>query len=829
ADASLANLRLLSVRPGDEESEGRWCEHERGVVSVARYLGEGDLPSLALDLVILRSLGLIRYRDGGYQAAVPRDAGVVEIAGGLRRRRYFEWIRLSPDPIVAAERLRYLLQRLKDLDVFVTPILNRVKQGHSPRALLACIARCRALQNERDPTPWGWLCHPGIVETEGPLRVDDLVEAQTPREMARKTEDHLTGIPLPPPLPVWTEWIEDRDGEGPHLDLTVPAPFRAVGSDLPAPLEPADLLERDWETTGWANEMDTRRSVTFERLPASDFRLGLFDHDGREHRPREQDEELPERLRLLAEHVHRGLVRLWVDLQWERVAEEDIHLMVQARQRDDLGDALQQSLEILGELVVRPLASREEGAAGPPIQPAPARQLSEAERELPLVPSRLLSGLMVDEAGVDGSAPAVLARRLARLGLAEPAEADRRRQPLLEDVPLAPGPLDELRRRLNRQVRQLFGFDLLTRYRDRPTRRPPRLTVFVVGDLSEPFTRETLRPVLREVHAELLRAFAPIFATYREGFDRCLCVTPILWTPHPSDPFPGEDLILNRCEEAAIIDAVHGIRRWVESVLPPGRRCISQIFVNSRVTDTAALSLADAARQTRDFLSFQTRSDLASDLWLRQTSAGAGGSDLFSSFSCYEIDFPALRCREYLANRLARECLAEIKEGPAGRLDEPEPFEPPPVDRLVAPAREELGRVTREAAEGMAQQVKDQGMPEASTPAREILARYDEGFERSLYRRIQDRWSELTSRQGRIDDLVDELRVEASRLLAGVLDRVRRHSDGLIEDYAGTGGLKAAQAGFHLLRSSTRDVFQREEELRRASETISLRHQIPDL
>jgi hypothetical protein len=819
------------VRAGGEESERRWCEHERGVVSVARYLGEGDLPSLALDLVMLRTLGLVRYRDGSYQVATPRDAGVVETEGEtrrrLRRRRYFEWIRLSPDPIVAAERLRYLLQRLKDLDVFVTPLLNRVKQGHSPRALLACIGRCRALQEGRDPTPWEWLQRlrgPGAEERDGYLRVDGLVEERVRREVARETETHLAGVPVPPPLPSWPSWLE-APWEAPPLEVFVPAPLRPRESDLPAPLDPGSLLERDWETTGWASEADDHRSVKFDLLPTSDFRLGLFDHDGREIRPAEQESELPERLKLLAEHVHRGLVRLWVDLQRERIAEGDVHVMVQARQRDDLSDALQQSLEILGELVVRPLTSQDNDEAEPPIQPAPDRQLSDAERELPLVPSRLLSSLVVEEAAVDESAPALLARRLARLGLGGPDRTQRQPEYLLADAPLDATPsgeeedrLQPLRHALNRQVRQLFDFNLLTRYRTQPTRRPPRLTVFVVGDLSEPFTRETFRPVLREVHAELLRAFSPIFETYREGFDRCLCVTPILWTPHPADPFPGEDLVLNRCEEAAIIDAIHGIRR-----------CIPQIFVNSRVTDTAALSLADTVRQTRDFLSFQVRSDLSQDLWLRQTSAGAVGNDLFSSFSCYETDFPALRCREYLANRLARECLAEIKEGPEVRIERPEPFEPPPVDRLVAPAREELGRLTRGAAEAMAQRVRDRGMPDEATTAREILARFDEGFERSLYRKIQERWSELTGRQGRIDDLVDELRLEASRLLSRVLDRVRRHSDSLIEDYAGTGGLKAAQAGFSLLRSATRDVFQREEELRRASEALSLRHQIPDL
>ncbi|HTG35090.1 MAG TPA: hypothetical protein VLB76_19410 [Thermoanaerobaculia bacterium] len=851
ADPSLQNLRLLAVRPGSEADERQWCEHEKGVVSVARYLGEGDLPWLALDLVILRSLGLVRYRDGSYQVATPRDAGVVEIwreeseppVRQLLRRRYFEWTRLSPDPIVAAERLRYLVQRLKELDVFVTPLLNRVKQGHSPQALLACIGRCRALQEGRDPAPWGWLRHADVEVSGDFLRVDQAVEEQLSRGDAKAAESHLAAVPAP--LPAWSQWLDLSSDSRPHLDLFIPEPLRPRESDLPAPLDPSSLLGRDWETTGWASTAGEPGAVVFDLLPVSPFRLGLFDHDDRETRPGNQETELPHRLRLLAEHLHRGLVRLWVDLQWERVAELDVNVLVQARQRDYLSDALQQSLEILGELVVRPLSRPGDEAREAPIPPAPERKASDPELELPLAPSRFLASLVLTGEDEDSSASAVLSKRLARLGLEDSGNSEPQRYKLLEDVPLLPeahrssdglpglgdddgGALPaELRRALNHQVRQLFGFSLLSKYRNRPTRRPPRLTVFVIGDMSEPFTRETLRPVLREVHAELLRAFTPIFETYREGFDRCLCVTPILWTPHPADPFPGEELVLNRCEEAAIIDGIHGIRRWVECVLPPGRRCISQIFVNSRVTDTASLSLSDAVRQTRDFLAFQTRSDLSSDLWLRQTSVSAGGSDLFSSFSCYEIDFPALRSREYLANRLARECLAEIKEGPEVRIEPPEPFAPPPVARLVTPAREVLSALTREAADAMAQRVTERRMPDETTPAQEIAATFDEQFERSLYGQIQDRWSELTGRQGRVDDMVDDLRLKTSRLLSKELERVRQHSDRLIEDYVGAGGLKAAQAGFHLLRAGTRDTFQREEELRRHKETLSLHHQIP--
>ena len=76
-------------------------------------------------------MGLIRYRDGAYQVAVPRDAGPVDFDRAVQRcgngerpepsllrvvrRRYFEWLSLSPDPIIAVERLRQLLESHAEL------------------------------------------------------------------------------------------------------------------------------------------------------------------------------------------------------------------------------------------------------------------------------------------------------------------------------------------------------------------------------------------------------------------------------------------------------------------------------------------------------------------------------------------------------------------------------------------------------------------------------------------------------------------------------------------------------------------------------------------
>lgn len=913
ADASIRNLRLISIRaagpagrPGDrggEPGDGEaWRRRELPAARVARYVGDGDLPSRAFDLAVLRSLGLVRYRDGSYQVGMPRDGGVIELGNGdegataplggrprAHRRRYFEWVSLSPDPIVAAERLRQATEQSKELDLFLTPLINRVRQG-SPGTLLATIGRCFALLEGRDPGPWRWLgdgfatgtTGPGAEGLDGELRLPVLDAAPDlwgPDAVGLQT-DLLLGD-VPEPLPGWQAWARGGSagtaaaGPAPAaLMLRVPGAFVPAPHDAAAPIAPRELLARDWQATSWAIEARDGGSLTFLPLPVTPFRLGLFDHDGRDVDP-EVRGRFRERLRELGRHVHSGLVRLWVDLQRVRVAETDTHLKLQGHPRDDLADALQQSLEILGELVVRPLSmgdvageaagepERADGGGPPGLEAAAgatARPPAAAEQELPDQPSRFLSGMIVDEGVSADPVRRLLVERLADLGLAEPGELEGFRRPLLTDCTLVPADLagaeepalpgtgliapcrspgfQGLRRTLNAHVRSLFDFDFLARYRSRPTRRPPRLTVFVVGDMSEPFVRASLRPILREIHAELLRAFTPLFRTYREGFDRSLCVTPILWMPHPADPFQGSDPEATRPEEAAIIDAVHGIRQWVECVLPAGKRFIPQIFVNSRVTDVSTLSLGDAVRQSRDFLSFQIRNDLAADPWLRATAAGSGQADLFSSFSCYETDFPALRCREYLANRLSRGLLGVILEPPATSPRAPVEdraeealieLAPPLLEELVGDIRGELESVTGRAGEEAGEAVLAALSLGEATPFAEVEEAYGEAFEAALRRLILGRWRELTGRLGRIDDMVDDLRRRTGDLLGRRVRELREHSDRTILESIGEGGLARALGRLHRLRSRCRDLFHEREAERRELADLAKRHAIPEL
>ncbi|MFP4601221.1 MAG: hypothetical protein ACLFVJ_23435, partial [Persicimonas sp.] len=330
------------------------------------------------------------------------------------------------------------------------------------------------------------------------------------------------------------------------------------------------------------------------------------------------------------------------------------------------------------------------------------------------------------------------------------------------------------------------------------------------------------------IHAELLRAFGPIFETFREGFDRALSVVPIIWMPHPADTFGGRHPLANRCEEAAIIESIQGVRRWIESV-PRKKRCVPQVFINSRVTDNAVLSVWDSIRQTRDFLNFQTRNDLAGDAWLRRTAIGTRGDDFFASFSCHEIEFPAERAREYLANRYARHSIRRLEVGDHGALPEIKdaPIAAPEVDDLVAEPSERLAADCEQAAQRTSSKVRNRLQVSAATGVDQVEADFDEGFEEQLLEDIHRQWLNFTRRRGEMDDMVDALRRDTSAELTDTLEVVQQAGDELIEEHASKGGLKRALAGFGELHALARDRLREREAARKEKERLCLEHRIP--
>ncbi len=841
-DASLRNLRLLSVRSQPDYGDDRWSRTDSELARIALLAGDDDLPTLALHFTILRTLGLIRFRDGVYQFALPKDAGVVE-KGKLhdtRRRRFFKWRSLDSDPLRAIERLHRLASRNAEVDLFLTPVVERVLHGQSPRVLLHVIARCRALFAGRDPSPWAWLHdftpHPREAPDHQNLATVDVDSAWWSEDDRLEL---LKGV-LPPPLTptprVYDDGSADLPGEESYslmeMDfppLRIPRVFWPCPGDLATPLLPHRLLRVDWETSGWvADELDEAESVEFDPVEASLFRLGFFDHDGSSGFDHHRMAELLKEVGLA---LHRGLLRIWLDLQRER---DENSPDERSRQRAGTDTAIEQCLELLGELIVQPVLQE------PGFEP-PERPTARADRwvdgaELDHEPPAPLKEAIVDMESPESMPERPLLKRLADLGL-HFATDELGQRPLFRDITLAPHELDDdprlipLRQAINEETRHLVSFEHLKSYRKRPTRQPPRLSVFVVGDVKEPFTRRTLQPVLKALHQELIRAYGPIFDTSREGFDRALAITPIVWTPHPADAFGGDQPEANLIEEAAILESVHGLRRFIEA-LPSNQRCTPQLFINSRVTDSAVLSIDDAIAQTRDFLSLQIRNELGKDIWLRQSAAGFHANDLFSTFSCVQIQFPAERAREYLANRLARAALARLRspgrEGEAD-FDEEELIEvsPPPED-LLDPPRQRLRSKTRATADRLTSAVDDRLYVDASTTMNALRSSFDPEFEERLYREVHDAWITLTRNRGAMDSMVNDLRRSTAQHLETTVEQSRRGADRLIEDHAARGCLKSAQSGFRRLHDRSRTMLEESEALRRDSQDLCLRHKIPD-
>lgn len=883
-DASLSNLRLLHVRADDDSAGAGWRDSERPLAFLANYVGGDDLPMLALRLVILRSLGLVRYQGGMYQVALPKDAGAVDKSGNgharrVRRRRFFKWYNLSPDPLVAVERLRAQAERSSELDVFLTPIIERVCHGHSPAILLGLIGRCRALLEGRDPSPWSWICE------RWPKVGDELVgesggDSQGVRIAFSRgwlSEDDELGLlegAAPEPMAGWNAWWLAFEALKPDktrnfgvqtpdstLDLQVPAVFAPTDLDMRSPLNPLSMLRVDWETNGWrADDLSGADRVEFLPVAASMFRLGFFDHDRSSNIHVDNHAQFSERLQLLGQQLHRGLVRLWTDLQRSRV--DDMDVLEDERRRSGTRDARRQSVELLGELIVRPLLEKGLPEGG--------------ETDASYVNERLKSGgngaenyeLRASEASVflrslvveresGASTERALAARLSRLGMPFENEALGSRK-LLRTIDFSAQDFEEkgvekFRAVINEDVRHLFDFSLLSQYRQSATRRPPRLTVYVIAEMGEAFSRTVLRATLGALHAELMRAYGPIFGSSRQGFDRSLSIVPIMWMPNPADALGGSTSPEHRVEEAAIIEAIQGTRRWVEN-LPRDVRCISQIFINSRVTETSVLNMADAVRQTRDFLTFGIRNDVAIDPWLRQTAVGEAGDDLFATFSCFGIDFPAERAREYLANRFVRDAMARLRqvhrediletrpkrgsvsdsaakhelaplEKQSARRDE---FAPPPLPELVAKAERRLRQHTQRASEQITKSIEERTMVHAAQTSRVLQQAFDAAFEDALFDEVHRSWKALSQKRGNMDDMIDDLRRGISAHLMKILVDVRAYSDALIDEHAVSGGLAGAEARFNELQSMTRDQLLQAEHEKQQSEKLCVQHRIPD-
>ena len=723
-DASIRNLALLHV-----DGDG-WSDPTHATVAdAAAVIGASDEASMALDFLLLRAIGCVRYGDGSYDVAIPTDAGVYQV-GKLRsasardepdiatpeshsplwaRVRYFHWVTLHSDPVRAAAELRRRMQREPGLEGFVGPMLRRVRRGHAPRVLLRATQRCRLLLDGRDPSPWFYpQGNEGPGEPAG-VPVESLLEdaSRTAAFGPQSTDANAmavlhanTGMVNSVPIIARLHRRSPQTdvGDEPLGTLFTPAPMRRSDSALDAPIDPSALLSHPWQEVGWATFGTTARRVNV--LSGGWFGLGLYDGtvlEGTCDGAAEEATKLAERLTALGSFVFRGLMALSTDLRQLRVTEHDVAAH-EDPQLANIRVATRQSVDLLTEFFEQPPGGN--GAVAKAPAPYAARPGDGGS------PSRTLL-----EAGYpppDRAPPVreLLERRMLSLDLADfvprsAVTADPFYRPghLLQRVEIGQGDFDDdgqepggggvtiekgaillgLRRMVSRIVEQLMAIETLESSLDARGRQPPRLSVFVVGDLSERLTCTTSEEIIVAIHAELMRVYGNLFKAFRSGFQRTLSIVPLLWTSdgraapaESEDAHQGAPVALlaamhawnaMRLRQTSVVQyALHSLRRRVEG-MPSGERCVPVLYVNSRITDRAVLSVDESVQQTHDFLSLMSRQDVARDELLRRLAVGPFGRDFFATFACREIAFPSERGREYAANRFARRALFQMRGG----------------------------------------------------------------------------------------------------------------------------------------------------------------------
>ena len=885
-DPSIGNLRLIHACAAGRDEEPVWRGVDRNSSLWADVLGVGNSPQAALDFAILRTLGLVRYRDGVFEVAVPRDGGAVVVpvgsAGPLsgqapeepvvefddwaiesddegpaaaplpepgferleagaaeeanevktRRIRYFRWLTLDEDPVIATDLLRRRAEREKDLDLFLTPILSRVRGGHSPSTIVGCIMRAKALAQGRDPSPWKWCKTLGESTSLDKIAVS--ADARSGEEV--HLDRHADALPDP--------WPRDPSSLVLRVPLSMLRNDETYPDDLDAPIDPRAILNVPWELTGWTmQEQDAPGDVllAFTPLDLGWVRLGLFDgsmvgsNGAAAAQGAASSEVMRKRLMLLSNQVFRGLLALFIDLRNARVQEYDVPVLEdQSVVLREL--AIDQTLDVLSELLVRDLGEHANYAA-PKVEPQPS--------PLPSAPSRTLVSLELQkEEGRE--AEDRLRRRLGELGLLgneTPTMTERVYGAAAFADPGDKNGFAALRDHLRHATRSLYRHEFQAKTTGGLTRRIRRLTVYVIGDLDEPFARSMFRGILSAVHAELLRDFGSLFQRFREGFDRTLCVTPIAWLSHAGQVLEhvGEvglpEQLRNAQREAhAVLDALFQLRRTIEE-MPRGDRCVSQLFANARVNERAVLSLEEAARQTHDYLWLQIRSRTASDDWLQRVAIGPNGKDFLGTFSCVRAEFPAERASEYLANRFSRACLANVLGEPtAGAVAEllKEARDRGATDfdaDSVEAARSDSSQALREACEvlgaSLAAAARGGSDVVAADRGIEVAARFGAEMEARVRDEVQHSWQGLTEPAGDMDRRVDELRVCATKELERAWDAAQRMHDGMVGTIERGRVATEVVSAFREVERETRDEL-RDADFRCRADAEACRSPIPD-
>ena len=379
--------------------------------------------------------------------------------------------------------------------------------------------------------------------------------------------------------------------EAPPLDDEDVDGLEELFAFLETPIDPRVYLKENWGTSDWAGLK--RRDARFSPLPLSIFRLGFFDHLPSDLVDDDTLERFRGRLGIVGRLAEQGLLRLWMDLErdpgWETVYAGS----TERRRSGDLVKCIQQSLDVLGEKIVRPYLDRFDEDASTVSDKKLARDEWVDGPALSDSATNALAGLILEDRESLSAELLALDTRLASLGIESGLDARSIRRRLLNSVAICPEDLDqwtlqatpnaqgadanpkvsglsaetdgllELRGAINDELRHLYHFSYLKEYWTGKTRQPPRIKIFVACDLRETIGRVALKTILREISAEAHRALGPIFDFDRGGISNNISVMPLLWLPHPADSIAGDaPRIRQRVrQEAVVLDAAGG-RAW---------------------------------------------------------------------------------------------------------------------------------------------------------------------------------------------------------------------------------------------------------------------------
>ena len=413
-DASLQNLRLLHVDYDEQKyNVDSWLKIEKRMSDFLSDMRSDDMPSQALDMLILRTTGLVRFFNGTYQVALPKDGGFISLkfengtflfptkeeaeskqndphkyTTKLWRRKYFDWITLAADPIASIQKLTILREQNAEFDDFVGTILHRVKLGHSPHIMLRMIFRAEQLcKNGSDPSPWAWIqnldepyLHPKFDQQQETSEQETSEQETTNTEESdeKQQQDFIKKFHVRDELRYGTFLHQPSKQELDELSDEQIEPqgwifHRAWGNLLgrkelhwdeelksiqktPIRVPPSNLYQQDFETGNHASIFVTPYDEMYHilendmlLLQVPDFQLGMYDHDVWDRDP-EYYEHLQFRLQEYGRLVHQGLMLLWVEIEQSLNQGND----------SSSPENVRQSLGFLGELLVKPILFSDE-------------------------------------------------------------------------------------------------------------------------------------------------------------------------------------------------------------------------------------------------------------------------------------------------------------------------------------------------------------------------------------------------------------------------------------------------------------------------------------